>query len=231
MLCNRIELLTAGYESAILPLELTERLNTYMFVHDNGKIAVLANSRCGHQSMYEYFNIPIEVELRDKTHQWISSNNRKVLVLRNPIERMWSGLGLFDLYAKPVIMMYDAAKAKGVDKKDSMSQFKFASLFVDETTRHNKVQEIIFKGHCAPYLHSVETVDYEIIDFNKLNEYIPLAHRTNVTNCNNNSLDNFVENDIFTKEDMKKEYDLYLSILNSRPQISPNDWKSLTILD
>lgn len=204
-----------------------------MFVHDNGKIAVLANSRCGHQSMYEYFNIPIEVELKDKTDQWISSNNRRVLVLRNPIERMWSGLGLYELYAKPVIMMYDAAKAKGVDKKEAMSQFKFASLFVDEETRHEKIQQIIFKGHCAPYLQKIQdsNVDFEIIDFNDLDQYIPLAHRTNVTNCSNVTLDNFVDNDIFTKEDILKEYDRYLEILTSKSKISPTEWKDLTVLN
>jgi hypothetical protein len=204
-----------------------------MFVHDNGKIAVLANSRCGHQSMYDYFGIPIEAELKDKSSQWLASTNRKILVLRNPIERMWSGIGLYDLYVKPVIMMYDAAKAKGVDKKDAMSQFKFASLFVDEETRHDKIQQIIFKGHCAPFLKSIDSslIDYEIIDFAKLNEYIPLAHRTNVTNCNNTILDNFVENNVYTKDDMIQEYELYLSILNSRPQIAPDDWKKLTVLN
>lgn len=204
-----------------------------MFVHDNGKITVLANSRCGHQSMYEYFNLPIEVELRDKTDQWISSNNRRVLVLRNPIERMWSGLGLYDWYVKPVLMMYDAAKAKGVDKKDSMNQFKFASLFVDENTRHERIQQIIFKGHCAPYLSNIESanVEYEIIDFGELGQYIPLAHRTNVTNCNNHSLDNFIENDIFSKEDLLAEYERYQSILSAKRKLSPDEWKLLTVVN
>lgn len=203
-----------------------------MFVHDNGNLAVLANSRCGHQSMYEYFNLPVEAELKDKTDQWISSNNRRVLVLRNPIERMWSGLGLYDLYAKPVLMMYDAAKAKGVDKKAGMEQFKFASLFVDEVSRHNRIQEIIFKGHCAPYLNKIEdsNVEYEIIDFNELSQYIPLAYRTNVTNCNNTSLDDFIENDIFTKDDMLAEYDRYIKILSTKSKIYPIDWKNLTII-
>jgi hypothetical protein len=204
-----------------------------MFVYDNGKIATLANSRCGHQSMYEYFNIPIEVELQDKTAQWVSSSKRKVLVVRNPIERMWSGIGLYELYVKPVIMMYDAAKAKGVDKKEAMSQFRFASLFVDEETRHDRIQQIIFSGHCSPYLHKIEdaNVEYEIIDFNELNQYIPLAHRTNVTNCNNTTLDNFVGNDIFSKEEMLAEYNRYLTILSTRPKISPSEWRTLTILN
>lgn len=204
-----------------------------MFVHDNGKIAVLANSRCGHQSMYEYFNLPVEAVLKDKTDLWISSENRKVLVLRNPIERMWSGLGLYELYVKPVIMMYDAAKAKGIDKKEAMGQFKFASLFVDQDTRHDQIQQLIFKGHCSPYLNNIQqaNVDYEIIDFNELDQYIPLALRTNVTNCSNKTLDDFVENDIFSKEDMLAEYDRYQEILSSRPKISPDDWKKLTVLD
>jgi hypothetical protein len=203
-----------------------------MFVHDNGKITILANSRCGHQSMYEYFNIPIEVELQDKTEQWVSSNNRRVLVLRNPIERMWSGIGLYELYVKPVLMMYDATKAKGVDKKEAMNQFKFASLFVDEESRHDRLQQIIFSGHCSPYLTKLETVnlDYEIIDFNELDQYVPLAHRTNVTNCNNKTLNNFIENDIFSREDMLEEHERYLKILSERPKLSPNEWKELTIL-
>ena len=204
-----------------------------MFVHDNGNLAVLANSRCGHQSMYEYFNLPVEPELKDKTDQWIASSNPKVLVLRNPIERMWSGIGLYDLYAKPVITTYDAAKAKGLDKSDQINGYKFASLFANEETRYERMQEIIFKGHCAPYLNKIEDADieYQIIDFNELANYIPLAYRTNVTNCNNKTLNGFIENDIFTKEDILKEYDTYRRILSTKAIISVNDWKRLTIVD
>jgi hypothetical protein len=204
-----------------------------MFVHDNGKVSVLANSRCGHQSMYEYFNLPVEAELKDKTDQWISSSNPKVLVLRNPIERMWSGIGLYELYAKPVITTYDAAKAKGLDKADQINGYKFASLFANEETRHERIQEIIFKGHCAPYLTKIEVsdTDYQIIDFNELANYIPLAYRTNITNCSNKTLNGFIENDVFTKEDMLKEYDTYRRLLSSKSVISVDDWKRLTIQD
>ena len=202
-----------------------------MFVHDNGKIAVLANSRCGHQSMYEYFGIPVEAEIKNKVDQWISSNSRKVLVLRNPIERMWSGIGLYEMYAKPVVMMYDAAKQRNIDKSAYMQNFKFASLFLDEETRNEAIQQIIFKDHCAPYLHMLPDIDYEIIDFSRLGEYIPIATRTNITNCSTALLDGFIENEIFTKEDMMNEYQLYNDLLSNKKQLSPVDWKSLTVLD
>lgn len=199
-----------------------------MFVHDNGKIAVLANSRCGHQSMYEYFGIPVEVELRDKIDQWAASPNRKVLVLRNPIERMWSGLNLYNMYALPIINLYDVSKAKGIEK--NMDPFPFASLFVNEDTRHDRVQDIIFRGHCAPYLDKIEaaTENFEIIDFARLGEYIPLAHRTNITNCDNITLENFVDNDIFTREDMEAELIRYERLKLKQKELQPFEWVELT---
>ena len=204
-----------------------------MFVHDNSKISVLANSRCGHQSMYDYFGLPVEAVIRNKIEQWTASPNQKVLVLRNPIERMWSGINLYELYAKPVVNMYDAAKKKGIDKSNYAKQFPFASLFFDEGTRNDTIQQIIFRDHCAPYLSTIEdtNVEYSIIDFERLSEYIPLAARTNITACQNVSLDNFVENEIFTKEDMQREYELYLTMLQSKTVLSPEEWKSLTVVD
>ncbi len=202
-----------------------------MFVHDNGKIAVLANSRCGHQSMYDYFGIPVEAEIKNKIDLWSASTNRKVLVLRNPIERMWSGLGLYEMYAKPVVTMYDAAKQRNIDKSEAMQSFKFASLFMDESTRNETIQKVIFKDHCAPYLHLLSNMDYEIINFERLSEYIPIAHRTNITNCTNSSLDDFIENEVFTRDDMENEYQLYLKLLSTTKEISPKEWESLTVLN
>ena len=122
---------------------------------------------------------------------------------------------------------------KGLDKSDQINGYKFASLFANEETRHERIQEIIFKGHCAPYLKKIEDADveYQIIDFNVLANYIPLAYRTNVTNCSNKTLNGFIENDIFTKEDIVKEYDIYRRILSSKSVIRVDDWKRLTILD
>ena len=136
------------------------------------------------------------------------------------------------MYAKPVVSMYNAAKKKGVEKKNQSNQFPFAALFFDEDTRHDTIQKIIFRDHCAPYLHMIEAagVDYEIIDFNHLGNYIPIAARTNITSCDNSSLDDFIENDIFTKDDMKNEFELYEHIKATKREISVQDWKNLTIL-
>ena len=205
-------------------------LYTVMFVYDNGKVCVLANSRCGHQSMYEYFDLPIIKELSDKTDIWAKSSNKKVLVLRNPVERMWSGIGLFEHYVKPVLNLYDMAYEKGIDKIDSMRNFQFASLFLDKETRKENIEKLIFKDHCSPYLHNIlqYDIDFNVIDFNRLHEYIPIASRTNITNCNNKSLDDFLENSIFTKEDMIIELESYNKILSKYPILSIDDWHLLS---
>lgn len=217
-----------------------------MLIHDNNKVSVLSNNRCGHQSMCDYFNLPKDIITKNtdhslsvgeierrQIHKWAASTSKKVLVLRNPIERMWSGIRLYDMYVKPVIALYDAAKLKGIDRSDAINQFRFAGLFADEATRHENIQTIIFHCHCAPFLNEVvkATSDFYILDFNKLDEYIPVTPRTNITNCDIRTLDNFIENDIFTKEDMENEYQTYLDIKNTKPEISPAEWKESTILN
>jgi hypothetical protein len=71
---------------------------------------------------------------------------------------MWSGLGLYEMYAKPVVTMYDAAKQRNIDKSEAMHSFKFASLFMDESTRNETIQKVIFNDHCAPYLHLLSNI-------------------------------------------------------------------------
>ena len=62
-----------------------------MFIHDNGKVLVASSPRCGHTSMYSYFGIDewsISTDIRKCV--WNSSISKKIIVLRNPVERMLS---------------------------------------------------------------------------------------------------------------------------------------------
>lgn len=62
-----------------------------MFIHDNGKVCVASATRCGHTSMYSYFGIE-EYSMSTDIRKWIwnPSNSKKIIVLRNPVERMLS---------------------------------------------------------------------------------------------------------------------------------------------
>jgi hypothetical protein len=63
-----------------------------MFIHDNGKVFVASAPRCGHTSMYSYFGIDEYSMSGTDIRQWNlrPSNSKKIIVLRNPVERMSS---------------------------------------------------------------------------------------------------------------------------------------------
>lgn len=63
-----------------------------MLVYDNGKMSVLAATRCGHTSMYRYFKIKPYSLKESLVHLWLESKSQKVLVLRNPYDRLQSAL-------------------------------------------------------------------------------------------------------------------------------------------
>ena len=62
-----------------------------MLVYDNGRVCVLANTRCGHTSMYRYFGLE-PYTVTTSIHDWYNTTSRRVLVLRNPRDRLASAL-------------------------------------------------------------------------------------------------------------------------------------------
>ena len=62
-----------------------------MLVYDNGRVCVLANTRCGHTSMYEYFGLE-PYTVTTSIHDWYNTTSQRVLVLRNPKDRWASAL-------------------------------------------------------------------------------------------------------------------------------------------
>jgi hypothetical protein len=57
-----------------------------MLVYDNGRVCVLANTRCGHTSMYQYFGLE-PYTVTTSIHNWYNTQSLRVLVLRNPLDR------------------------------------------------------------------------------------------------------------------------------------------------
>ena len=160
--------------------------------------------------MHHYFNIDINNQKRFPS---VYSNDL-VIVLRNPIDRVVSSV-------------------KGIPKvlhlMAALGPF-FTSVYGEEFSLE---EYAIFKLHCAPFLHRVKDQPCRIIDFNKLDEYIPReenAFQSPVTNSigYTDPKSVYVENQYFTLSDLEIEYETYLELLKDREQISVTEWKEKT---
>ena len=157
-----------------------------MLVYDNGKVCVLANTRCGHTAMAEYFG----VWGIDTGHDWVNTAAQRILVLRHPYDRLHSALCVM----------------------------KFAPENVDS--------DEWLKIHSSPYLQNIsEDIDFRIIDFYKLRNYIPLSYNTRLTYSNHTPLERLPELSV----EMQEEYERYCYFKHNREEISPEEWRELTI--
>ena len=163
-----------------------------MLVHDNGKICVLSATRCGHTSMSRYFRKTPHMDPLG-LWTWLISSSRKILVLRNPYDRLQSAL---------------------INAED----FPYGLSNITET------KEEWIKVHSEPYLIDIpQTTPFEIIDFYRLSEYIPMSRDTTRTNTSK-----IHRTSITITPEMREEYKRYRYFLTYCRQISPEEWKELT---
>ena len=184
-----------------------------MFYHDNEKLKVFANTRCGSTNMHHYFNINIDKQ----KHFPKSFSNDLIIVLRNPLDRMESAVkGISQLER---ILLDITKTANAVTGKELTKEF---------------IKEwMVFYIHCKPYFHRVSDKPFRIVNFNKLSEYIPRntsLHQSPTTHTGGHAIPKsvYVENRYFTLDDLEKEYDAYLSLLKEREHISVTEWKEKT---
>ena len=187
-----------------------------MFYYDNGKVCVLANTRCGNTNMYHYFGIKPYSKSFDGFNAWSTTTSKRVVVLRNPIDRMIS-----------------AIKASADSTAPALSIEVLRKVLANEYTIESRIENSIFQVHCCPYLYEITNEPFSIIDFNRLSEYIPRKtdlHQSPTTNSNNytDPKSSYVENRYFSLAELEKEYDTYLSLLKEREQISVEEWKEKT---
>ena len=188
-----------------------------MLYHDTGKLQIFANDRCANTNMYYYFNpniinndtLPGKVIILSQIF-----SDDLVIVLRNPLDRVVSSI-------------------KGVPKilslMDTLGTF-LTSIYGKD---FNFEEYATFKMHCSPYLYRVKDRPFRIIDFNKLDGYIPRkenAFQSPVTNSSGytDPKSVYVENKYFTLNDLEIEYETYLELLKDREQISVTEWKEKT---
>jgi hypothetical protein len=181
-----------------------------MFYYNNGKLQIFANTRCGNTNMHHYFNLDVNSYKTFPT----AFNNDLIIVLRNPLDRVASSV-----QGVPEVLHLMA----------TLGPF-FTSIYGEEFSLE---EYAIFKLHCAPFLHRVKDRPFRIIDFNKLDEYIPRkenAFQSPVTNSSGytDPKSVYVENQYFTLSDLEIEYETYLELLKDREQVSVTEWKEKT---
>ena len=60
-----------------------------MLIHDNGRVCVMVNTRCGHTSTNHYFGLTPYVHSYG-IELWYNTSSHRTMVLRNPLDRMLS---------------------------------------------------------------------------------------------------------------------------------------------
>ena len=181
-----------------------------MFYYNNGQLQIFANTRCGNTNMHHYFNLDVD------SHKGLPTtfSNNLIIVLRNPLDRVVSSV-------------------KGIPRV--LHSMTGLGTFLDSIYGNEVSLEeyAIFKLHCAPFFYRVKEHQFRIIDFNKLDEYIPReenAFQSPVTNSSGytDPKSVYVENKYFTLNHLEIEYETYLELLKDREQISVTEWKEKT---
>jgi hypothetical protein len=203
-----------------------------VFYHYNEKLQIFANTRCGNTNMHHYFDVDVEAATRtslEHIHFFLNSDinnnslfptifsNELIVVLRNPLDRVISAInGVPKMTTLILPYRHNFEKELGREVSD-----KFLEDYA------------IFKLHCAPYLYLLKDKEFRIIDFTKLDEYIPrntARQQSPVTNSSGYTDPKlvYVENPYFTLQDLETEYETYLALLTDREQISVAEWKEKT---
>ena len=176
-----------------------------MFIHCNRSCAVMANLRCGSTNMFNYFKqeTPNGFGMRD----WMLHHN-PILVLRNPIDRVVSSMP-----------------------------------FLCNGPPKFRLEE--FARHSCPYLHKLKVdgdrytdfrdINFRIIDFYDLEQYIPRENtmqeqsvRTDTRHYPTTAVGIYVENSVYTLEDLERCVATYEELIVTRERISVEEWKNLT---
>ena len=165
-----------------------------MFIHDNGKVCVLSATRCGHTSMFEYFGIKPYTKGHKDWLQWMNTKSRRILVLRNPYDRWIS--------------------ARRFDDTDELR------------TRYNTkyTKEEWLEIHSNIFLSYIDrSLQFEVIKFERLSEYIPKSSTTISTDTNTSH-----HYEVEITPELKREYLQYRYFNKHCKEIDPTEWKLLT---
>ena len=175
-----------------------------MFIHDNGNFHVLSNTRCGHTSMRNYFDMDLEPRRPHAIRwlEWVDSKSRRVVVLRNPVDR-WKSAEVFHSIEWWVKNGPPAVPGGRMDK------------------------DFWIWIHRSPFLINIPRhIDVEIIPFENLSDYIPMHKDTMISNTSDVSRSDFEDNII--PSCLKEELVSYRYFRKNCKVVDPEEWKELT---
>jgi hypothetical protein len=94
-----------------------------------------------------------------------------------------------------------------------------------------------FVRHSAPYLHIMPPINFRIIDFYNLQQYIPRVDNVRVQSVRTDSRfhlsivaeDVYVENSEYTLQDLKDCAERYTYFMANRERVTVEEWKNLTL--
>ena len=197
-----------------------------MFVHDNGKLNVLCENRCGNTSMYHYFDVPVYSYMVDKTRIqlrsiWKQNPSEKIVVLRDPYQRCHSAMN----YHKMAQFYKKFQDMTPEQRREQTNVYLYHPEFLDMTYEQFRLADI--RGHCAPYLKHLIGYNFRYIDFNRIGEYLNVQ-KGPITNTPDNTFsEEFL--DFFQEDILKFENFLYAEYLHRFEEISPEEWKEKTL--
>lgn len=192
-----------------------------MPIFDTSKYSLLAPTKAGHTAFYDFFNKPRYSEYRH-LNEWKNSNKQRILVLRDPVERMYSAINFFkQCYRKEHQMLPPDA----TNKNNFLN--KVFSKDRPIKSRKTEIEYFVFHLHCRPFMLDIKDTDFKIIKFEELDNYLPRYQNIPTTHTTQKDITLFRKNPFFTKQDLLEEQHLYNLILASKEPITPEDWKEL----
>lgn len=166
-----------------------------MFWLEKNGIGLISNRRCGHSSLCKLFGKTSTDN--DYDPDWFVKVPRRVIVLRHPIERMHS--------AKRLTLMMEKMSTTS---DETSPAWKWVKEFVAEETKEQLLEQH-YNDHCKFYLHSIEHLDFEIIPFEFLRDYIDDVRFSLPTFSRSKVATEDMFNDVITKEGLDRELELY----------------------
>ena len=204
-----------------------------MFIRCNSKYAIMAATRCGHTNMYYYHGLEAYSEMfKHDVQEWRDHHN-PIVVLRHPLDRVRSATS----YATQDLILLTSDMHR---KLIALSEVEWseAKSFMEmiELGKENYRQSMhALYSHSSPYMHILEGVNFRIIDFYELNNYVPRrdelfqSRRTDsYVGDSFKAEDIYVENVGYSVEELQKEIDLYKDFMANRERVSPDEWKEMT---
>lgn len=136
-----------------------------------------------------------------------------------------AGMPLFKSHHNPIVVL-----------RNPLDRVVSSMPFLDSFDSKTEEQLAAFARHSKPYLHDILTVDFRIIDFYDLEQYIPRDGDVRPQSVRTDSRcspsvrveDVYVENPAYTLEELQQEFDIYNKLMVTKEKVSVDEWKALT---